>query len=49
MGRTFETALFGVFGDRWLGASALDLPKEFGVREIGLERRLKVVNLMASN
>ena len=46
-GRTFETALLEVFGDQWLTsrATASDFLKEFDICEIGLERRLKVVNL----
>ena len=46
-GRTFETALLEVFGDQWLSSriAARDFLKEFGVCELGLERRLKVVNL----
>jgi hypothetical protein len=46
-GRTFETALLEVFGDHWLSSRivARDFLKEFDVCELGLERRLKVVNL----
>ena len=46
-GRTFETALVEVFGDQWLDSRivARDFLKEFDVCELGLERRLKVVNL----
>jgi hypothetical protein len=46
-GRTFETALLEVFGDHWLDSriAARDFLKEFDVCELGLERRLKVVNL----
>jgi hypothetical protein len=46
-GRTFETALLEVFGDQWLDRriTARDFLKEFDVCELGLERRLKVVNL----
>jgi hypothetical protein len=46
-GRPFETALLEVFGDQWLisRTTALGFLKEFDVCEIGLERRLKVVNL----
>ncbi|HYY31534.1 MAG TPA: RES family NAD+ phosphorylase [Chthoniobacterales bacterium] len=46
-GRTFETALLEVFGDQWvtLRITARDFLKEFDICEIGLERRLKVVNL----
>jgi hypothetical protein len=46
-GRTFETALLEVFGDQWvaLRMTARDFLKEFDVCEIGLGRRLKVVNL----
>jgi hypothetical protein len=46
-GRTFETALLEVFGDQWLDSriAARDFLKEFDVCELGLERRLRVVNL----
>jgi RES domain-containing protein len=46
-GRTFETALLEVFGDQWLDSriAARDFLKEFDVCELGLARRLKVVNL----
>jgi hypothetical protein len=46
-GRTFETALLEVFGDQWLDSrmAAQDFLKEFDVCELGLARRLKVVNL----
>lgn len=46
-GRTFETALLEVFGDQWRDSrvAARDFLKEFDVCELGLERRLKVVNL----
>jgi RES domain len=46
-GRTFETALLEVFGDQWLVSRivARDYLKEFDVCELGLEHRLKVVNL----
>jgi hypothetical protein len=46
-GHTFETALLEVFGDQWQASctSAFYFLKEFDVCEIGLERRLKVVNL----
>ena len=46
-GRTFETSLLEVFGDQWvtLRITAHDFLREFDICEIGLERRLKVVNL----
>jgi hypothetical protein len=46
-GRTFETALLEVFGDRWMKSrmAALTFLKEFDVCEIALGHRLKVVNL----
>jgi hypothetical protein len=46
-GRTFETAFLEVFGDQWLASriAARGFLKEFDVSEIGLRRRLKVVNL----
>jgi hypothetical protein len=46
-GRTFETALLEVFGDQWIDSriAARDFLKEFDVCELGLGRRLKVVNL----
>jgi hypothetical protein len=46
-GRTFETALLEVFGDQWLDSptAARYFLKEFDVCELGLERRLQVVNL----
>ena len=46
-GRTFETALLEVFDDQWLTSrtTARDFLKRFDVCEIGLEPRLKVVNL----